>query len=503
MNWKIIIPPQVPSWPSDHPLISDMVFPMDRDERHMLSLVGSVAERMGAAAYVVGGFVRDRILGRDKGGKDMDIVCVGSGIELAERVAASLVPRPKVTVYKRFGTAMFRYGPTEFEFVGARKESYSEDSRKPAVEEGTLEDDQFRRDFTVNALAVSLNPSDFGRLLDPFNGLGDLEDKCIRTPLEPGRTFSDDPLRMLRAIRFATQLGFTIDPVTLDAIRDNAERLRIISQERIMTEWNKILLEPKPSVGLKLIFETGLMDHFFPEMVALHGAEFQDGVGHKDNFYHTLQVLDNLALKTDDLWVRWAAVLHDIAKPVTKRFEDGTGWTFHGHDAVGAAMVPRIFRRFRLPLDHKMKLVQKLVRLHLRPISLTKEDITDSAVRRLLFDAGDDLEALMMLCEADITSKNPKKVARYLENYTLLRRKLEEVEENDRIRNWQPPVSGEVIMETFGIGPSREVGLIKNRIREAVLEAEIPNSFEEAFGLMLSEGAKLGLKPVVKSNLAE
>lgn len=446
-------------------------------------------------AYLVGGYVRDRILGRET--KDMDIVCLGSGITLAEKVADSLRPRPHVAVFRRFGTAMFHFEGRDIEFVGARKESYQEDSRKPAVEEGSLEDDQFRRDFTINALAISLNERNFGELIDPFDGIRHLQEKRIKTPLEPGKTFSDDPLRMLRAIRFATQLGFTIDPETLEAIRRYNERIRIISFERITTELNKILQEPKPSVGFKLIFDTGLLERFFPEMYALYGVAYQDGVGHKDNFYHTLEVLDNVAAKTDDLWIRWSAVLHDIAKPVTKRFEEGIGWTFHGHDAVGAAMVPRIFRRFRLPLDHQMKRVQKLVRLHLRPISLTKENITDSAVRRLLFDADEDLEALMILCEADITSKNPRKVARYLDNYVHLRRKLEEVEASDRIRNWQPPVSGERIMETFGIGPSVAVGQIKNRIREAVLEGEIPNEFEAAFQLMLREGEALGLHPVV------
>lgn len=472
-----------------------MLFHLDLKERAFLSGIGRIAGDLGMDAFLVGGYVRDRILGR-RNNADMDIVCVGSGIELAEKVAASLLPRPHVSVFRRFGTAMFHYQGVDIEFVGARKESYQEDSRKPAVEEGTLQDDQFRRDFTINALAISLNERDFGELLDPFEGIRHLSEKRIVTPLEPGKTFSDDPLRMLRAIRFATQLGFTIDPEVLDAIGRYRERIRIVSQERITTELNKIMAEPRPSVGFRLIFETGLLELIFPEMHALQGAAYQDGVGHKDNFFHTLEVLDNVCKRTDDLWIRWSAVLHDIAKPQTKRFEEGTGWTFHGHDAVGAAMVPKIFRRLRLPLDHKMKLVQKLVRLHLRPISLTKEEITDSAVRRLLFDAGEDLEALMILCEADITSKNPRKVARYLENYRHLRQKLEEVEESDRIRNWQPPVSGELIMETFGIGPSPQVGQIKNRIREAVLEGEIPNAFEEACRLMLDEGRRLGLTPV-------
>ncbi|MCF8238164.1 MAG: CCA tRNA nucleotidyltransferase [Saprospiraceae bacterium] len=440
---------------------------------------------------MVGGYVRDKMLGRQT--KDLDIVCLGSGIELSEAVASQLLPQPHVTVFRRFGTAMFRHRGRELEFVGARKESYSEDSRKPAVEEGTLEDDQFRRDFTINALAISLNEFDFGQLLDPFDGIKHLSEKILKTPLDPGKTFSDDPLRMMRAIRFATQLGFVIEPETLEAISRYRERIQIVSQERITTELNKILETPTPSVGFKLLMDTGLLQLILPEMVELKGVEFKEGVGHKDNFYHTLQVVDNLCKKSDDLWLRWSAVLHDIAKPATKRFEPEVGWTFHGHDALGANMVVKIFRRLRLPLDHKMKFVQKMVRMHLRPISLTQEDITDSAVRRLLFDAGDDLDALLTLCEADITSKNPKKVTRYLENYAHLRTKLEEVEENDRLRNWQPPVSGEMIMEAFGIGPCKEVGMIKTRIREAILEGDIPNQFDQAYSLMLEEGQKLGL----------
>lgn len=457
-------------------------------------LIGQIADRMELPAYLVGGFVRDKLLGRDT--KDMDIVCVGSGISLAEAVAETLFPRPHIAVFRRFGTAMFHYMDKDVEFVGARKESYQAHSRKPSVENGTLSDDQFRRDFTINALAVSLNESNFGELLDPFNGIEHLHEKRITTPLEPGKTFSDDPLRMMRAIRFATQLGFAIDPDVFEAISRHKERISIISYERISTELNKILLSSKPSTGFKLLYDCGLLELVFPELVALSGVELLEGIGHKDNFYHTLEVVDKVRASTDDLWLLWAALLHDIAKPVTKKFEPGNGWTFHGHDAVGAGMVPRIFRQFRLPLDAKMKFVQKLVALHLRPVSLSKADITDTAVRRLLFDAGEDLDALMILCEADITSKNPKKVARYLENYRILREKLVEVEEKDRIRNWQPPISGEEIMMTFDLSPGREVGVIKNRIREAILEGEIPNSREAAFDFMLEQGKALGFEPV-------
>ncbi len=469
-----------------------MIFPIDKDEQILLRMIGGTAEDMGTPAYMVGGYVRDKLLGRDT--KDLDIVCLGSGIALAERVAEALSPKPNVTVFRRFGTAMFRHKGRELEFVGARRESYSKDSRKPAVEEGTLEDDQFRRDFTINALAISLSPTHFGEILDPFDGIVHLSEKVLKTPLDPGKTFSDDPLRMMRAIRFATQLGFTIEPETLEAIGRYRERIRIVSQERITTELNKILEAPVPSIGLKLLMDTDLLSLILPELVDLKGVEFKEGIGHKDNFYHTLQVVDNLSRHSNDLWLRWSALLHDIAKPATKRFEPETGWTFHGHDALGANMVVKIFRRMRLPLDHKMKFVQKMVRMHLRPISLTQEDITDSAVRRLLFDAGEDLDDLLSLCEADITSKNPKKVTRYLENYVHLRKKLEEVEESDRLRNWQPPISGEMIMETFQLGPCREVGLIKTRIREAILDGEIPNQFESAYSLMLEEGRTLGLE---------
>ncbi len=473
-----------------------MVFNIDRHEREIFQLISQAGKRLGFPVYIVGGYVRDRLLGNPS--KDIDIVCVGSGIRLAQEVAGMLRPIPRVTVYKRFGTAMLKHHDLEIEFVGARKESYRHDSRKPSVEEGTLEDDQNRRDFTINALAVSLNEEDFGALIDPFDGLEHLEQKIIKTPLEPSKTFSDDPLRMLRAIRFATQLHFTIEPETLHAIEQCRNRIRIVSRERIAGELNKILAADQPSIGFKLLFDTGLLKIILPELAALHGVEYRDGKGHKDNFYHTLEVVDNVARKSNNLWLRWAALLHDIAKPPTKRFDPQQGWTFHGHDALGAAMVPRIFRKLRLPLDNKMKYVQKLVRLHLRPISLTQENITDSAIRRLLFDAGDDLEDLMLLCEADITSKNPQKVQRYLANYELVRRRLAEVEEKDRIRNWQPPISGEVIMNTFGIPPGPEVGRIKNAIREAILDGEIPNDYDAAYAFMLRKGRELGLEPVAK-----
>ena len=472
-----------------------MVFNIQPQERAIFQSITDAAADLGYPAYVVGGYVRDRLLGRDKQSPDIDVVCVGSGIKLAREVAGRLFPVPRVTVYKRFGTAMLKHRHLELEFVGARRESYHRNSRKPTVENGTLEDDQNRRDFTINALAVSLNQADFGNLIDPFNGLQHLEAKLLKTPLEPGKTFSDDPLRMMRCVRFATQLGFTVEDETYRALSRYAQRLRIISQERITTELNKIIAAPVPSVGFKMLFDTGLLQQFFPEMVALHGVDTRNGRSHKDNFYHTLEVLDNLSRHTDNLWLRWAAVLHDIAKPPTKRFDPKQGWTFHGHEALGASMVPRIFRRLKLPLDHKMKYVQNLVRLHLRPIALTKEEITDSAIRRLLFDAGDDLEDLMLLCEADITSKNPRKVRRYLTNYQLVREKLDEIEEKDRIRNWQPPITGDLIMKTFGIKPGREIGTIKNTIREAILDGDIPNEYAAAYALMLAEGARLGLEP--------
>lgn len=468
-----------------------MVFNIEQHERAILQVISEAAQELSLPVYLVGGYVRNRLLGIPS--KDMDVVCVGSGIDLAQAVAARLRPVPRLTVYKRFGTAMVRHKDLEIEFVGARKESYRSDSRKPTVEEGSLEDDQNRRDFTINALAVSLNPNDFGTIVDPFNGLQHLEEKRIETPLEPGVTFSDDPLRMLRAIRFACQLEFVIEPITLKAISKYRNRIHIVSAERITSELEKILASPKPSIGFKLLFDTGLLEIIFPELAALQGVQIKNGKGHKDNFYHTLEVVDRLCEKSNNIWLRWAALLHDIAKPPTQRFDPQVGWTFHGHEVLGAAMVPRIFKRHRLPLDHKMKYVQKLVRLHLRPISLTKENITDSAIRRLLFDAGEELDDLMLLCEADITSKNPTKVKRYLENYELVRTRLEEVEQKDHIRNWQPPVSGEEIMETFGIPPSREVGIIKNAIREAILDGHIPNEKEAAWKLMMEQAKSMGI----------
>lgn len=472
-----------------HPL----VFNIQPQERKVFDVITEAAKKMGVPAYVVGGYVRDRLLARQT--KDIDIVCVGDGIQLAKTVASLLRPRPRVTVFGRFGTAMLKHRGMEIEFVGARKESYRADSRKPDVEAGTLEDDQLRRDFTINALAVSLNEHDFGTILDPFGGLEHLEEKVIKTPTDPGRTFSDDPLRMMRGIRFATQLGFKIEEQTLRGIARYRNRIHIVSQERISTELEKILLADKPSIGLNLLFDTGLCHVIFPELSKLHGVDVIDGIGHKDNFYHTLEVLDNVARKSESLYLRWAALLHDIAKPPTKRFHAGEGWTFHGHEMLGATMARRIFKRMRLPQDHKLKFVQKLVRLHLRPIALTKEEATDSAVRRLLFDAGDDIDDLMILAEADITSKNEKKVKRYLRNYNFLRQRLIEVEENDRLRNWQPPVTGLDIMATFGIEPSRQVGIIKNAIREAILDGEVPNRFEEAYDFMLKKGKEEGLEP--------
>ena len=471
-----------------------MLFQIRDDERNIFELLKNTAKELGYPTYVVGGYVRDRLLARSS--KDMDIVCVGSGIKLAKRLATKLSPRPRVTIYQRFGTAMLKHGDLEIEFVGARKESYRSDSRKPTVENGSLMDDQNRRDFTINALAVSLNEADFGRIVDSFNGLQHLEIRKIQTPLEPSRTFSDDPLRMMRAIRFATQLNFEIEPQTLASISKNCHRIKIVSKERITTELNKIILSPKPSIGFKLLFDTGLLSIIFPEMANLYGVEYQNGLGHKDNFYHTLEVLDNLSRKTNDLWLRWSAILHDIAKPPTKRFEQKHGWTFHGHEVLGAKFVPRIFRYMRLPMDHKMKYVQQLVRLHLRPIALTKDEITDAAVRRLLFDAGDNIDDLMLLCEADITSKNQRKVARYLKNYEKLRLKIIEVEENDKLRNWQPPISGEIIMVTFNLLPSREVGTIKGAIREAILDGDIENDYEQAFEFMLEKGKEIGLTRV-------
>lgn len=472
----------------------NMIFSIQPHERKLFDLIAQCAREIEVPAYVIGGYVRDRLLGRPT--KDIDIVCVGDGIELASQMASKLTPSPKLVVYRRFGTAMLRYDGMEVEFVGARKESYHMDSRKPDVETGSLQDDQNRRDFTINALAVSLNEADFGQILDPFGGLEHLEQKLLKTPLEPGKTFSDDPLRMMRAIRFANELRFTIDKSTLNAIGKYKDRIHIISKERISAELERILRTPTPSIGFNLLFDTGLLHLIMPEVAALQGVEDRQGKGHKDNFYHTLEVLDNLCHRSNNIWLRWAALLHDIAKPATKRYHPETGWTFHGHEWKGANMVPRIFRKMRLPLDAKMDYVQKMVRLHLRPISLTKEEVTDSAVRRLLFDAGPDIDDLMMLCESDITTKNPRKMARYLEGYQYLKERMSEVSEADRMRLWQPPISGEIIMQTFNIEPSRTVGIIKTAVREAILDGEISNDFETGFQRMLAEGAKLGLEPV-------
>ncbi|HNP49281.1 MAG TPA: HD domain-containing protein, partial [Bacteroidia bacterium] len=435
--------------------------------------------------------VRDIFLKRES--KDIDVVVLGSGIDLAKRIAKRLGDHVHVNYFKNFGTAMIRMDDLEIEFVGARKESYRRDSRKPIVETGTLEDDQKRRDFTINAMAIHLTESNFGELIDPFNGVQDLHDHIIRTPLDPDITFSDDPLRMMRAIRFASQLNFTINPRELRAIKHNKDRIKIVSIERITEELNKIILSPKPSKGFDLLFKTGLLEIFFPQFCLLHGVEYVNGKGHKDNFYHTLQVLDNVAKVSGDLWLRWAAILHDIAKPATKRFEPDHGWTFHGHEDKGARMVKHIFKQFKLPLNEKMKFVEKMVQLHLRPIVLAQDFVTDSAIRRLLFDANDDIDALMILCKADITTKNEYKIRKYKDNFQVVQDKLKEVEEKDRIRNWQPPVMGEHIMSTFNLKPGKEVGIIKNAIREAILEGEIKNDYEEAYLYMLKKGQELGL----------
>ena len=458
----------------------------------VFDLLRNAVAELDVRAFVIGGYVRDVILGREC--KDIDVVVEGSGIELAKKVASKLGKGAHVNIFKNFGTAMVHLEDIELEFVGARKESYRDHSRKPVVEDGTIQEDQERRDFTINALAVALHNTS-NEIIDPFGGLEDIRNKILRTPLLPDQTYSDDPLRMMRAIRFSSQLGFQIEAESLASISRNKERIRIVSKERIADELNKIVLSPIPSVGFNHLFDTGLLHIIFPEMAALYGVDIIQGKGHKDNFYHTLQVLDNISLHTENLWLRWAAILHDIAKPATKRFEQDHGWTFHGHEDKGARMVPLIFRNLKLPQNEKMKYVQKLVLLHLRPIVLSKEIVTDSAVRRLLFEAGDDIDDLMTLCSADITSKNKEKVKRYLANFELVKSKLIEIEEKDRLRNWQPPVSGIDIMETFGIKPSIEIGLIKNAIREAMLDGEIPNSFSEAYQFMLKEGEKLGLKP--------
>lgn len=453
--------------------------------------LSKLAEETNDQIYVIGGFVRDIFLERPS--KDIDILVIGNGIKFAEAAGKAL--HTKVSVFKNFGTAMLRAGELEIEFVGARKESYRAESRKPIVEDGTLDDDQKRRDFTINAMAIGLNKSNFGQLLDPFGGIDDLELKMIRTPLDPKVTFSDDPLRMLRAIRFASQLGFDIDDQAISAITSNCSRIKIVSMERVTDELNKIILSAKPSIGFKYLFNTGLLKEIFPQMADLHGVDIIDGKGHKDNFYHTLQVLDNISENTGDLWLRWAAILHDIAKPATKRFEAGHGWTFHGHEDRGARMVPKIFAQLKLPLNEKMKMVQKLVQLHLRPIVLAQDVVTDSAVRRLLFEAGEEIEGLMLLCNADVTTKNEYKVKKYRRNFELVKQRLKEVEESDQIRNWQPPVSGEDIMLAFNLRAGREVGIIKNKIREAILEGEIKNSRDEAIQYMLEKGKEIGLVP--------
>ena len=460
----------------------------------LFHMVGEVADSLNRECYTVGGYVRDLFLNRQS--KDIDFVTVGSGIDVAEALANKLGRGAHLCVFQNFGTAQVKYKSTEIEFVGARRESYRRDSRKPIVEDGTLDDDISRRDFTINAMALCVNNDRFGELIDKFGGVEDLQQKIIRTPLDPDITFSDDPLRMMRAVRFATQLNFTIFPETFDAITRNAHRISIISKERINDELMKIMSSPKPSIGWKLLQQCGLLKLIFPELDAMKGVEVVNGRGHKDNFFHTLEVVDNVALKSTDVWLRWAALMHDIAKPVTKRWDNNIGWTFHNHNFIGAKMIPRIFRSMKLPLNEKMKYVQKLVELHMRPIALVEEEVTDSAVRRMLFEAGDDIEDLMTLSEADITSKNQEKVRRFLDNFTIVRQKLIEIEEKDRIRNFQPPISGEDIMQIFNIPPCREIGLIKEHIKNALLDGKIPNERDAAYTLMLEKAAELGLKPI-------
>ncbi len=456
----------------------------------IFEIISQEAELSGVRAFVIGGYVRDSLIGRKS--KDIDIVVEGSGIELAQRVADRL--KVKLSVFKNFGTAMLRTRDIEVEFVGARRESYRQNSRKPIVEDGTLEDDQKRRDFTINALAFSLQKEDFGSIVDPFGGIDDLKNGIIKTPLDPDTTYSDDPLRMIRAIRFATQLSFTIVPESLESIKKNCNRVSILSTERIVDELNKILGSPKPSIGFYLLDQTGLLEQVLPSLIKLKGVEKVEGKEHKDNFTHTLQVLDNVAGESNNLWLRWAALLHDIAKPATKNFEPGTGWTFHGHDFVGGKMVPKIFQSLKMPLNEKMKFVQKMVQLHLRPIALVQEEVSDSAVRRLLFDAGDDIDDLMLLCEADITSKNENTVKRHKNNFALVREKLIEVEAKDAVRNFQNPITGEYIMELYGIPPCREIGILKEYIKNAILDGDIPNNFSEADNLLREKAAEMGLK---------
>jgi len=459
----------------------------------IFDLLSNVVSSENVSAWVIGGFVRYYLLKRDHPDKDIDIVVVGSGIDIAKKAAKKMGPNIKVSVFKNFGTAMFRYNDYDIEFVGARKESYNRGSRKPVVETGSLEDDQKRRDFTINALAVSLNRDTFGEMLDPFNGIADLNEKIIRTPMDPDITFSDDPLRMIRGIRFAVQLNFTIEEKTFSSISANAERISIVSQERIIVELNKIMMCHNPSRGFILLEKSGLLKIIFPELDNLKGIEKKDGKAHKDNFIHSVKVLDNISRKTTDIWLRWAALLHDIAKPVTKKYEHESGWSFHGHEFIGGKMIPDIFRKLKLPLNDKMKYVKKLVDLHLRPIALSQEVVTDSAIRRLLFEAGDDIDDLMMLCEADITSRNEDTKTRHLENFRMVRNKLREIEEKDAVRNFKPPVDGSEIIKTFMIRPGREVGIIKNAIREAILDGIIPNEYKAARKLMLEKGRELGL----------